>query len=188
MQDLICWFFVYENIVALWQWLVIIGDFIIEKLAPIIIASIIAYLTYVLGQATKNLVSVTKPKPNVICTIQRSYRHGGGLNFVIRNTGTAPAFEIEASVEAYEKTPTGEKNRKFKLSILAPNQGYITLNGLKGLMNPMQFDVNVSWKSKIGGKRNKPLEYTIDNSSEGKGGWHEAGLDQIAEEIANLKC
>ncbi len=192
MQNLICWFVGYENMIALGQYLfagfVLVICWIFESLTFIGLAEIA--IACVLVFVTRSLVKVTRQRPFVICTVQRGYANNAGLKFIIRNTGNATAFYIEARVKAYKETPTGVKelklNREFKLSILAPNQGYITLDGLKGLMNPMKFDIKVSWKSKIDGKRNKPLKYTIDNNGEDKGGWHEGQLDQITEEIAEV--
>ncbi len=194
MQNFICWSFLYESIIALNEWFFLIGGFIIEYLAPIIIASIIAYLTYGLGQATKNLVSttkelvhVTKPKPNVICTIRRSYQNQGGIKFVIKNTGNAPAFDIKADIELYKETPTGNKDFNFDVSILAPEQGFLPRKNLEQLGELKKFHVEISWALKPKGKIKNSLEYTIDYSNLEKDGFHEAGLDQVAEEIALIK-
>ena len=188
MQDFICWSFVYESIIAFVKWL--IKDVTIIGLAQIVITAIIAYLTCILGRATKNLVSatkelvhVTKKNPNVICTIESNFKTQRKLFLIIRNTGDAPAFEIEVDIEAIQKPPLVEPLFKSGISILAPDKGFIPIMPSDLWVAPIKFKINTSWTSKIDGKRYKNPEYIIDYTGENRLGWHEAGLDQIAEAI-----
>ncbi len=48
---------------------------------------------------------------------------------------------------------------------------------------PIKFKINTSWTLEIDGERYYSPEQIIDYTDGNRLGWHEAGLDQIAEAI-----
>ncbi len=158
-------------------------DFI--ELSEVFATLIIAGATIVLVMATRNLVSLTKKNPNVIPTIESNFnKNHRKLHLIIRNTGDAPAFNIEVEIQAIKEQHQDFPLFKTGVSVLAPDKGFIPIMSLDLWVAPIKFKINTSWTSKIDGERYYSPEQIIDYTDGNRLGWHEAGLDQIAEAIA----
>lgn len=174
MQDFINWFSDYGNLITSVQ---------------VLATGVIAFATVVLWLATRNLARVTKPKPFVIGYLESSEYHPRYVNFVIINTGNAPAFDIEVNVfpalpDIDGKSLEGETETVNSVFILPPNQKF-SFQGFDTRPAPMEkFDVTISWASRPKSSKREVLTHSIRNI--GNGGWEVKGLDRIARELEKI--
>ncbi len=172
MQEFIDWISHYNNLIMSVQ---------------VLIAGVTAFATVVLAFVTRNLARVSKREPYVVGNLESAEYEPRYVNFVIKNTGNAIAFNIKVNITPaipdIDGTPIkGETENNFKVLILPPNQKFSFL-GFDSRKAPMEkFDVTISWASKPKGKRRKSLTHSIDNRGN-QGGWGVKGLDRIAREF-----
>ncbi len=173
-QEFINWISNYNNLIPSVQ---------------VFVAGVTAFATIVLVYVTWVLACLTEKKPFVVCNTElRSHGFRISSNLVIKNTGNATAFNIQAKISCAkqkpnEKPPEHETEFTLFISLLLPGQS-IPHKILDELGNPKKFDVIVSWASKPKGRRSRNLTYTVDNSDKLIGQWQEGSLGQIAEELA----
>ena len=154
---------------------------VVLDLTQVIVSVATAFAAIALVIATVALIRVTKKKPFVVCTMESNTNNKRRLTLIIKNTGDATAFDIKANIEASKKTIGGKEISNFSISILTPDKGFIPSSSIRAWEIPVTFNIDVSWASRPRGRR-KHQKYTIECE---KGGWHEAGLDQLVEIIAN---
>ncbi len=204
MQEFIDSIIGYDNIIAMWQYLVAgfvfsweIANFVIKSLESFITA----FTAIALVIATIILIRVTKRAPFVVGNLESSIPHPRYVNFVIRNTGNAPAFDIKAEISppipdidgkpfegqiGIDGKPLDSKvGSNFSIFILPPNQNFLFMGIDTDKTTIEKFDITISWASKPNGKRQKPLTHSIDNRGN-RGGWHDKGLDEIARELEKI--
>ncbi len=175
MQEFIDWFSKYDNLIPFVQ---------------VFVAGVTAFATVVLAFVTRNLARVSEQKPYVICSLESSLSTPRFVNFVIINTGNAPAFDIKAEtsppipyVDGSE--PELDVGSDFSILTLPPNQK-CSFSGFDITKFPMKkFDITISWALKPNGKRQKPLTHSINNRGD-RGGWHDKSLDEIARELEKI--
>ena len=148
---------------------------------------VIAVATIVLVYVTWNLARVSKRSPFVMCYLESSAYHPRYVNFVVMNTGDAPAFNIKANVspaipDIYGKSREGETESNFSVLVLPPNRSFPIRGFNLDDVSIEKFDITVSWYSKSNGGKPKILTHSMSNRSS-KGGWGEKGLDRIAREF-----
>ena len=171
MQEFIDWISHYNNLIMSVQ---------------VLIAGVTAFATVVLVYITWVLARLSKREAYVVGNLESTEYEPRYVNFVIRNTGNATAFDIKVNItpaipDIYGKPIKGETENNFRVLILPPNQKFSFL-GFDSREAPMDtFDVTISWASKPKGKRKKSLTHSIDNRGN-QGGWRVKGLDRIARE------
>ncbi len=156
----------------------------------VLATGVIAFATIVLAFVTWNLARVSKREPFVICNLESSLSTPRFVNFVIRNTGNATAFDIKAKtsppipyVDGSE--PELDVGSDFSVFILPPNQKY-SFSGFDTTKFPMEkFDITISWASKSNGKKRKTLTHSINNRGN-RGGWHDKSIHEIARELEKI--
>ncbi|MCA8835521.1 MAG: hypothetical protein K8953_10605 [Proteobacteria bacterium] len=167
----------------------------------VLATGVIAFATVVLVYVTWNLARVSKRAPFVVGNLESSVAHPRYVNFVIRNTGNAPAFDIKAEISPPIPDVDGKPfegqigidgkpldstvGSHYSILILPPNQMYSFMGFDTRKTSMEKFDITISWASKPNGKRQKPLTHSIDNRGN-RGGWHDKGLDEIARELEKI--
>ena len=159
---------------------------------------VIAFATIVLWLATRNLARVSERKPYVVGNLESTEYEPRYVNFVIRNTGNATAFDIKAETsppipdidgEPFEgqigidgKPLDSTVGSHYSILILPPNQMYSFMGFDTHKTSMEKFDITISWALKPKGKKRETLTHSIDNRGN-KGGWAVKGLDRIAREF-----
>ncbi len=167
-------------------------DWIIESitfidLVQVLATVVIAFATFVLWLATRNLARVSERKPYVVGNLESTEYDPHYVNFVLINTGNAPAFNVEANIKPalpdIKGNPIeGETETNRSTLILPPNQNF-SFRGFHSANAPMKkFDITISWTSKPNGKNRETLTHSIDNKGN-RCGWKTYGLDRIAREF-----
>ncbi len=151
---------------------------------------VIAFATIVLVYVTWNLARVSERKPYVVGNLESTEYHPRYVNFVIRNTGNAPAFDVKATITPaipdIDGTPLeGDEGSNYSILILPPNQIFSFMGFDIRKTSMEKFDITISWASKPKGKKRKTLTHSIDNRGN-KGGWDDKGLDRIARELEKI--
>ncbi len=177
MQEFIDWFSEYYNLIPFVQ---------------VFVAGVTAFATVVLAFVTWNLARVSKRSPFVICNIESSAASVIALHLIIKNTGNATAFDINAKIfpalPDIHGNPCKDKTEtNFCISLLPPNQGFPYMSFQVKDIPEEPFDVIVSWASKPKGRKRKSISYTMGTRDDFGRGWEEKGLDQIARELKLFK-
>ncbi len=156
----------------------------------VLATSVIAVATIVLAFVTWNLARVSKREAYVVGNLESVEFDAYYVNFVLINTGNAPAFNVEANIKPalpdIKGNPIeGETETNRSTLILPPNQKF-SFRGFDSANAPIEkFDVTVSWTSKPNGGKPKTLTHSIDNKGN-RGGWQTHGLDRIARELEKI--
>lgn len=169
------------------------------NLIAIFSATVTAIATVVLCMATITLAKETKilarmtSHPFVTGTIESSAAGSHHANFVLRNTGNAPAFDIKIVIKpalpdpagAY---PDGKTESVFDLNILqsgstAQLRG-VLVTDILGII----YDLEIVWSNYPGGKDKQNLKYKVKIEDGFRSGWTVNGTHQIAEEMSTLNA
>ena len=157
-------------------------------LLGVLATGVIAFATVVLVYVTWVLARVSKREPFVICNIESSAASVIALHLIIKNTGNATAFDINAKIfpalpDIHGDPRKDKTETNFCISLLPPNQGFPYMSFQVKDIPEEPFDVIVSWASKPKGRKRKSISYTMGSRDDFGRGWEEKGLDQIAKEL-----
>lgn len=151
-------------------------------------------VTRILAVETKTLAKMTA-QPFVVSWLESSGASPVALNFTIRNTGNAAAFDIETILtpglpekpnidgSPLDLTP----QTVFNTSVLPPGQ----MQSIIGAMGPQVadtiFSVRVSWAAYPKSQKREAIEYSFQTADGFRGGFETKGLHQIAEELKKIR-
>ncbi len=170
-------------------------DWIIESitfidLVQVLATVVIAFATFVLWLATRNLARVSKRAPFVVCSLGPSQTIANELNAIIINTGNATAFDIEVHFEADTESPKNKKELILNFSLLTPGQILRPDSNLEGWETQTKIYVTITWALKPTRRKQnkqKPLKYIIDDSDKNERGSSENGLKNITKELGGIR-
>ncbi len=167
-------------------------DWIIESitfidLVQVLATVVIAFATFVLWLATRNLARVSKRAPFVVCSLGPSQTIANELNAIIINTGNATAFDIEVHFEADTESPKNKKELILNFSLLTPGQILRPHSNLEGWETQTKIYVTITWALKPTRRKQKPLKYIIDDSDKNERGSSENGLENITTELRRIR-
>ena len=174
-------------------------DWIIESitfidLVQVLATSVIAFATFVLWLATRNLARASKQKPFAVCFMESSLHSLHAVNVMVKNTGNAAAFDIKVNITpALPKVGVQcdyETETNRKISILAPDQP-LSCAAFQIQETPedikkyplKEFNVIVSWASKPKGQNRETISYTIGNIDDFRRKWTDNGLHEIHQAL-----
>ncbi len=163
-------------------------------LLGVLATSVIAVATIVLVYVTWNLARVSKREPFVVCFMESSLHSLRAVNFIVKNTGNATAFDIKVNTTpalpkvGVQRKDATETNRK--ISILPPEQS-LSIEAFSIQKPPIktlpEYRVTVSWATKPKGKKCNPIAYTIGHIDDFRRKWTEDGLHEIRQELKESK-
>ncbi len=155
---------------------------------------VIAVATIVLAFVTWNLARVSKREPFVVGFMESSLHTLRAVNFIVKNTGNATAFDIKVNITpalpkgGVEYGDETETNRK--ISILPPEQS-LSSEAFSLKEPPIktlpEYRVTVSWAIKPKGKKRETVTYTIGHVDDFRRKWTEDGLHEIRQELKESK-
>lgn len=148
---------------------------------------ILAYVTYVLSAETRRLAEVSA-RPQVICYLESSLAGSDTMNLTFRNTGNAPAFDVEFTISPpMPLLRDGQEVSSDQFSILPPDTVIPLAGVLSNKLPNVDFTVTVSWTRAPGGTRRESLTYPLKPSDGFRGGWVIKGVHQLVEETGKIR-
>ena len=187
-------FIAWVSSVAAW---LSIGENLLA-VAQLVAAFITAMATFALWRVTRVLAVETSvlakmtSRPFVICGIESSLADPTALNFVIRNTGNAAAFDIRIVVTPPLPDPHGEVDEEatetvFELSYLPPGQVLPRDGTMSSHITDQSFSAEISWSSSPRSPHRDDVNYSFQGRDGFNGGFKEKGLHEIANELERIK-
>lgn len=171
----------------------------ILAVAQLVAVVVTAWATWALWRATRVLAVETKTlaamtsQPFVVGTIENAGVSAHTvLNFVLRNTGNATAFDVQAKISPAMPNVAGgpdpDPNETiYALTLLPPGQAL----PLKGIVLEMiynkSFELTISWAQRPGEKSKTLIKYFIHGKDLPNEDWHIKGLHNIAEELEKIR-
>lgn len=148
-------------------------------------------VTRVLAIETKTLASMTS-RPFVVCGIESSLADPTALNLVLRNTGNATAFDIQAKITPPLPMPNGQPDEgatetSLEVSFL-PSGQVLPRKGVMFRDVPETiYSVEVSWSLTPNTNNRETLAYKMEARDGVQGGWNAKGLHHIAQELEKVR-
>lgn len=162
---------------------------ILVSVTTMVATIVLACFTFVLARETKRLASAST-EPFVTATIHPNIWSMVHCDFVVANSGTAPAYDvaIDISPEPSQHTARGESEAPLrKLSILPPGQELKSfLSDVEDVLHK-EFEVTITWKRSPNGPTTEPVVYylSIPKGVSRLGAW--SPEIQIAEAIKRIQ-
>ena len=177
------WITVGANILTIAQ----LGAAFITALATLALWRV----TRVLAVETSELAKMTS-RPFVICGIESSLADPTALNFVVRNTGNAAAFDIKTKVTPPLPQPNGniddgETETLVDVSYLPPGQVLSRQGVMSRDIYDVKYNVDISWSSYPRSTDRESLRYIFEGRDGFNGGFKEKGMHEIATEIEKIR-
>ncbi|RYG87063.1 MAG: hypothetical protein EON59_08460 [Alphaproteobacteria bacterium] len=136
---------------------------VVSALGTMLATVVLVAVTWVLAKETKRLADATAA-PHVVATLDPSPWSIIHTNLVLHNSGTGPAYDVEARFDPPLNNERGEVALMplRGLSLLKPNESFsLFLKGFEKLDEKV-FQVNVSWLRSPGAKTREAVAYTLD--------------------------
>lgn len=185
IESVVAWFAKPENALAFSQ---------LAAAAVTAIATIALWrVTRVLAVETKTLAKMTS-QPFIVGSLEAvpGISAHNVLNFVLRNTGNATAFDLRVEISPeLPKVANGvrspESRTVFEVSLLPPGQALPLQGVVLEKVHNRSFELTVSWSNRPGSGQNDPLQYIIHGKDLPNEDWNVKGLHNIAEELEKIR-
>lgn len=150
-------------------------------------------VTRVLAVETKTLAKMTS-QPFVVASLESvpGISAHTVLNFVLRNTGNATAFDVKVTVspelpKVANGVPSLDNETLFETSLLPPGQTLPLQGAVLEKVHDKTFNLTVSWSSLPGAKPVEPIKYAIRGKDLPNEDWNVKGLHNLAEEVQKVR-
>lgn len=183
------------SVKAFLDWIAV-GDNILTS-AQLVAAFITAMATFALWRVTRVLAVETSElakmtsRPFVICGLESSLADPTALNLVLRNTGNAAAFDIEAEItpplpKADGTNVEGETKTSVHVSYLPPGQIISPQGVMSRDIYDVEYNLKISWASSPRSTEREELNYMFEARDGFSGGFKSKGMHEIANELGKI--
>ncbi|MGR3821007.1 MAG: hypothetical protein ACU0A5_00370 [Salipiger marinus] len=184
IESVVAWFANSENALAFSQ---------LAAAAVTAIATIALWrVTRVLAVETKTLAAMTS-QPFVVGTIENAGVSAHTvLNFVLRNSGNATAFDVRAKITPAIPNVAGSSEPEpieeiYELTLLPPGQALPLKGVVLQAIYDKKFEITISWSRRPGEKTETVMKYFINGKDLPNEDWNIKGLHNIAEELEKMR-
>lgn len=149
--------------------------------------------TRVLADETKTLAKMTS-QPFVVGSLEAvpGISAHNVLNFVLRNTGNATAFDVRTKISPALPRVTNasqscDSETLFEVSLLPPGQALPLQGVVLEKIRDESFNLSVSWSPRPGAEPSEHIKYSIHGKDLPNEDWNVKGTHNIAEEIMKVR-